>query len=274
MREADDDELRELRRRAYGPDADIHTDHSALDRLRELEGAGSERPAHIDVDANHEAPASPLPARDEVPVDAEPPDAPASDASVEGESPARSALRRLARLTRAAARRVSRLRRSTVLIMLGLAVVAALISTALVLVQRVQVDPLQSGAKQVARLSIDPAYEAPAFFQYGIDSSTVLGFAEFHGLRALVTPGGVFGHGSDSDCLVLYSSADLEGSDSTSFSGLLVGGCAAGGFPPMTQFLVDAQGLPAELTTAFPTATALQFVYDSANQEIVVFASQ
>ena len=31
------DELRMLRARAYGPDADIHDDAAALDRLRELE---------------------------------------------------------------------------------------------------------------------------------------------------------------------------------------------------------------------------------------------
>ena len=47
MRPADEEELRRLRARAYGPDADIHDDPAAVERLRQLEP--------------HAAPAEPVP---------------------------------------------------------------------------------------------------------------------------------------------------------------------------------------------------------------------
>ena len=54
-----------------------------------------------------------------------------------------------------------RMRRSTFLIVLALVALIAVSNAAVLLVQRVQADPLQAGASQIARLSYDPAYEIP-----------------------------------------------------------------------------------------------------------------
>ncbi|MBC7723907.1 MAG: hypothetical protein H7146_04040 [Burkholderiaceae bacterium] len=52
------------------------------------------------------------------------------------------------------------------------------------------------------------------------------------------------------------STTDAEKSSQGSFAGMIMSGCPAGAF-----------------RAAFPGSTGLQFVYDSANDEIVVFAS-
>lgn len=62
--------------------------------------------------------------------------------------------------------------------------------------------------------------------------------------------------GVDGDCLNIVSTTDAEKSSQGSFAGMIMSGCPAGAF-----------------RAAFPGSTGLQFVYDSANDEIVVFAS-
>lgn len=268
----DDDELRALRGRAYGPGADIQGDSHALERLRELEGresaASGRQPSSTPVevetraDDRVEQSDSEDPALDEIPL----------------EHPARVWATRAAQLARTSLRRLARLRRSTVLVIVGLLALASVLVVALNLVDRVQTDPLQTGAAQVARLSIDPAYEVPTIFLGGPDeakNSDARGFEEFLGLRTIITPTGFF-YGGDTadDCMSIFIAAAVDESDPTSFSGPVFGGCAAGTFPAATQFRVDIPGLPDELTDAYPDSTALQFVYDSENREIVVFASK
>jgi hypothetical protein len=163
-----------------------------------------------------------------------------------------------------------------VLIALGLAVIASVIAAALILVERVQPDPLQAGADQVARLSIDPSYQVPVLFQHiSAEGDTVQAFDEFYGLRAIVAAGGGwYGSGAEDECLSIFLAADGEISDRNSFSGQVRGGCAAGPFPAMTQLMADDEGLPDELQSAFPGPAALQFVDDKANQEIVIYAGE
>ncbi len=62
------------------------------------------------------------------------------------------------------------------------ALVAPCAVTALVVVQRVQTDPLQTGATQVARLSADPSFEVPSVLTPGVTSGTT-GYAEYEGFR-------------------------------------------------------------------------------------------
>ncbi|KFF58272.1 hypothetical protein JF66_19755 [Cryobacterium sp. MLB-32] len=184
-------------------------------------------------------------------------------------------LRRLARRILAVGGRLARVRRGTVLIALGLAVVASIIAAALILVERVQTDPLQTGADQVARLSIDPSYQVPGMFvQVAAEDAAVQAYQEFYGLRAIVVAGGLFSRGAEGECLNVFLAADGENSDSNSFSGMIRGGCVAGPFPAMTQLMADEEGLPDELASAFPGSTALQFVYDKTNQEIVIYAGE
>lgn len=258
---AAEDELHALRQRAYGPNADIHLDSHALNRLRELEGVGRQPIPHYEVDPEP----APAAERQSDPVELEP---------VEREPQGRVWLRRFLLLARTGLTRLMRIRRSTALILLGLAVAVAAMIVALVLVQRVQTDPLQVGAEQVARLSLDPGYQVPSIFGSAATEGGVQGFQEFHGLRVVETSGGMFGRGGSDACLTVYSSATITDPDSTSFAGPLMGGCAAGTFPAMVQFRADLPDFPEELRSAFPGSTGLQFVYDSANHEVVVFATE
>lgn len=245
---ANDDELQALRRRAYGPNTDIHLDPHALERLRELEGVVREQHpvSSADSSGSGRAPVEqPLPIEDET------------------EPSAKESLRPMMRV-----------RRSSLLIVLGVAVVSTILAGALVLVQLSQTDPLQVGTKQIARLSVDPAFKISPFF-FGTTFSRDLqaqGFQEFNGLRTVVTVG--YGGGSNDACLNIYPSAVATDPKASSFAGQLRVGCAAGMFPAIVQFRVDAAGLPADLRSAFPKSAALQFVYDSAHNEVVVFAEK
>lgn len=268
MTPPNDDELQVLRRRAYGPNADIHRDPGAFERLRELEGSVR---GPVPGTSAGSSEASVAPAGQAGPAPAE--EAGVAPAGQAGPAPAqvedeteRPAKKRL--------RPLLRVRRSRLLIALGLAVASIIIAGALILNQRPQIDPLQAGARQVVRLSVDPSYKiSPYFFgsEFGRDLQAQ-GFREFDGLRTVVTVG--YGGGSNDACLNIYPSAVTVDPKASSFAGRLRVGCAAGIFPPRIQFRADAAGLPADLRTAFPKSSALQFVYDSATNEVVVFAEK
>lgn len=147
--------------------------------------------------------------------------------------------------------------------------------TALTLVQRVQDDPLEAGAEQVARLSIDQSYDIPQFFENWAGERGMAGFHEFYGLRPVVAyeTGNALAGGDREDCLDVFSAADMQ-QDSEGFSGLLVIGCSSGGFPAAIEFSTAAPSVPEELISAFPDATAFQLVLDSDNSEVVVFMTR
>ncbi len=249
MTPANDDELQALRRRAYGPNADIHLESRALQRLRELEGAVRVQEPAPPVDSSEAAPA------------------PAPPVSVEGETPSTA---------QHTLRPPLRVRRPSPMIVLGVAVVAAILTVALVLVQRVHTDPLQVGATQITRLSTDPAYTIPTYYfgtAFGRDLEA-RGFQEFYGLRVVVTVGSIEGNGSTDACVNIYPAADITNPNSSGYSGQVLIGCAAGAFPAIVQFRVDAAGLPPELRSAFPQPVPLQFVYDNVHDEVVVFTEK
>jgi len=247
----DDEELRVLRKRAYGRDSDIHLDPDSLRRLRELESP--------DVDIEFDAVDDEFDAVNErVEIIAPPP-----DTDPEPHEEARPTPRWFVWLLG--------LRRGTVLIVVGVFALAATLATALVLIERVQTDPLQVGASQVARLGADGSYEVPELFLGAGSDTSTRAYEQFLGLR-FVTGGAAlwFGSAPGSTCLTIYSASAT--STATSFDGPLFGGCAAGDFPPIVQLSVDVEGLPAEIRSAFPEATGLQFVYDSEHDEVVVFS--
>ncbi|MBG6054584.1 hypothetical protein IWX81_000974 [Salinibacterium sp. CAN_S4] len=256
MREALDEELRILRARAYGPGADIHADPLALDRLQQLEGAGRESTSVLDAD-------KPELGLDPLPVE--------SPEVIQPDVDHRELQRaRLASLMGSVVAYLGSVRRSTWLIVAGILVVASILATALTIVQRVQTDPLQTGATQVARLSVDPGFEIPDVFGVPAGSEQLgQAFQDLHGLRTVVNPTGFSGFESTDDCIVIYAPLERGG-----FSGLFFSGCAAEEFPAMAQFRSNVDGFPAELREAFPDSTGLQFVYDRENNEVVVFASR
>lgn len=245
-----DDELRDLRARAYGRDADIHLDAVALGRLRELERA--ERPAPVEHDSVAAAETA-APDDDSVALEAE------AQHPAHGRSSA-----------------MSRSRRSALLLVLGVAVVAMIIAVSPTLLERVQTDPLQEGAVQIARLRLDPGFTVPSvFFPGGSDpvkENGIQGFEAFHGLRVVKANDASSVSEPPGSCLIVYLEASITDPQSNSFSGPSFYGCSVGAFPAATQFRVATQGLPAELAAAFPTYPALQFIYDSTHDEVVVFA--
>jgi hypothetical protein len=260
--EVNEDELFDLRRRAYGRNADIHEDPAALRRLQELE-VGEHR--------DEVAPQPNVQSVNIIDQDLVTEEEPQS--SLDEDEPQPPPGERIRAVLGTMYRRIRQVRRSHALICIGVAVVAMSLIVVMVVIQRVQVDPLQVGATQVARLSLDSSYETPAFFSGGDEA--VLGFDRFHGLRTVVSETGFFasGGGQNDKCLSIFSEADMLDSSSNSFSGRVVGGCAAGTFPAIAQFSAAAEGFPKELRSAFPGPTALQFVYDAANNEVVVFAA-
>lgn len=257
-----DNELEELRRRAYGRQGDIHLDARALERLRELEG---EKAAQSAGEATE-------PTEQFEPAGREPPPVPSESPLPQDEPEERDLRSTLGRWFEW----LRTLRRSTIVMALSvLAVVIAVVVT-LTLVQRVQTDPLQTGATQIARLEPDPGYVVPNIFGGpGGAGEKARAYQEIHGLRVVVTalPTDT-GTTATSDCVSIYLEASITDPTSTSFTGPFFGGCAVGRFPAMTQFGVRSQDLPAEVRKGFAPWTALQFVYDKRDHEVVVFGSK
>lgn len=267
MTDPDQDELVALRRRAYARDADIHLDPASLARLDELENA--HRTGADEVSAPELPSASTTAVADPV-SESTPEDSPPDPWWVVTVRRVRPWMTKIGRWVRG-------LRRSTVVIALGAVLVAAILLTALTLVQRVQTDPLQVGAVQIARLGIDAAYQSPFpdSFNPTASEDEIRGYQAFHGLRAVTGIQAFFYpyDESDSDCIVIYVESSLQVQDG-GFSGSLFSSCAAGAFPPMLQFPIDFPELPEELAAAYPDARGVQFVYDRDNEEIVVFVDQ
>jgi hypothetical protein len=246
-------ELQALRKRAYGPHPDIDQDPRALARLLDLEAKS--RPASRESDTQN-----PKPDLDHPNVNA---DAPVVEDSDDQPTPLSVALDALL----SAARWLRGLRRSTVLIGLGACLIVFALVTALVVFQRTQTDPLQTGATQVARLQADPTYRLPAFFA----GPEYNGFQGFHGLRFVTGGAAYYGPASDRECFTAFIESDGAASTSTSFSGTTYAGCGAGGFPATILISTRNESLPREFRDAFPDAEGVLLVLDQKNNEIVVF---
>ncbi|WP_438353028.1 hypothetical protein [Microbacterium sp. CJ88] len=260
------EELRVLRERAYGPDADIHDDADALQRLRQLEE--SARPS---VEATPSAP-EPATTPDEAADTSSTEDA-TGVPEVAGEEDEASAppvpARRLARaIAFARSTRGGRILAGAAILVVVLVVAA----TALTVVQRVQTAPLAPNAEQVVRLGVDANFAAPKFLDGARpDGGQLLGYREYGGLRAVLIPHGGFWYGPGTGvCVVVMQAADVAASTDNSFPGSIWGGCAAGAFPATAQFVVTADASE-EVRSMFPIGTALQFIYDNNTGEVVLF---
>lgn len=250
-------ELDGLRARAYGPGADIQHDPAALRRLRELE---SGRAAAVS-DATGGA------------GDLVAPLAPTLLLAPPTES--------AGQVPDSAHRSRSRGRR----ILTALAIVAAVAVVAGVLfaLRQDRGDPLRTGAKEVARLPVDPNYTVPAALRGNGDTgdaadqippvNAITGFREFHGLRVVVGTGSRFDSPDGEACLLVFPAEGASGPAPATYSEQEWTGCAAGAFPATAQLEVTSE-LPTATRAAFPGGMALQFVYDKADNEVVVFAAK
>lgn len=246
MDAAIDDELRALRERAYGPDADIADDPDAVRRLRELEGLRlGEETAHVsavrDDDRASLQDASDL--RDgsgpSLRGDEDENDPAAMDQ--DAEPPAGS----------------PRIRRRLIVLWAGSVLAAAAVASA-VTWSVASIPPITaaSGAPQID--TIEPSLTSdfsPGDFGAAEDSPVW----EYHGLTMFRAPNGGPDDSLSGDCLWLYIMDD-EAADG-SRGGWGYTGCSAGSFPA-TVTLALRDDLPEELLARFPGARALQFVLD------------
>ncbi|MFZ8755860.1 hypothetical protein ACO03V_00405 [Microbacterium sp. HMH0099] len=246
-----DDELASLRRRAYAPDSDIYSDAAALARLVELEEA------HAVAER-----AEPVP--DEGVVASDRPE-PSVEARAADDEP-REAIAPVERGIR-----MPRVRRSTVIMLSAAALVVACLITALVVVPRVQSDPLQVGATQVARLAPDPSFVAPTSMSRGVTSG-VTAYEEFEGFRVITYASFETGRAAG-PCMAIWQPGLLEElrDGGYSYNGhLLLQSCGAGLFPPAVTMLLGEE-TPERKAIDLPAGTAFQFVYDADADEVVVF---
>ena len=236
----DDDareELRLLRARAYGPEADIADDPVAVSRLRDLE----------DLEREDRLPTAPR----------TPPGPPAGSSD-----PAESAQDDEEEIRRERPPLVRSKRRLWVWAV-SLAVVAALASAATAVSVSFVPVTATAGAPQVDTLVPDPDSAVPAVF--GQRTGAERGYQDYYGIAAFTGRAPTDATDNRNPCLYLLD-ADERGTDDTrSFSGNFVyGGCGAGVFPATVQFVV-ADGMPAAFIQRFPIGTSVQFVFDGEN---------
>ncbi|QIG38493.1 hypothetical protein G5T42_02520 [Microbacterium sp. 4R-513] len=238
-------ELRSLRARAYGPDADIHDDPRALRRLEELERLAR-------------------PPGGEDPEDVSPaePERSAASAVIQAPTVDQPTLEQSEDIARPDPPRSRRLRWWVPSLWFASLVVVAVLAGVWTLTTTLTIfTPIQRDADghQVAVLEVDPDFVMPQIF--GTTSPGYVGFHEFYGLTVVATPGSwVGGYDNDGKCLLLVRTTDID-DDHQVVNGPIFNGCSAGSFPATVELVVSRE-LPDEVRERFPEGSALQFVLD------------
>ena len=241
-------ELRALRSRAYGPDADILRDPVAYDRLQELEEqlrSEQQRPEHSDgvaaPVAGEGAPSSASVSASTDGTESAGAAAPSNDdrGSRSGDRAPWSPLTRVPPLAR-------------IFWVVSVMAAAALAASATWGVASVPVISEQSGARQIAALDPDPSLDLPPFFGGPSESTSWFQFAGFT-LSTVLSPT----YGLENECLVVFSTEDID-PDADFINGPQFYGCGAGSFPPIVAVPLGSDA-PAEALERFGEGSALQF---------------
>jgi len=261
------DELRALRARAYGPDADIGDDPAALARLQQLEAgeraaAPTSTPAPMVVEDTPDAATPAASTRPRVRGVADQPTAPdaAGDAAPPYAPESASFTDRPASgdgIPGAAAGLRHRWWRRHFPLLWAASVVAALVLGAALTLWTQSLD-----VGHIAVLHEDPDADWPTEV-WGGPTDGALAFDSFHGLLVLSQPQPARGDGDISmPCIIVYS----ERNGAIDYAS---GTCGAGPFPATAAMIVDSSS-PADLRDAFALGTSLQFVLDG--DEVHVYA--
>ena len=247
-------ELRALRARAYGPDADILRDPVAYDRLQELEeqlrseqrapersgGVGDAPPATPVDGEGATSSASTAPSTDG--TESSSAAAPSSDdrGSRSGERAPWSPLTRVPPLAR---------------VFWGASVLAAAALAGSVTWGFASIPVISegSGARQIAALDAVQSVDLPPFSGDPETPSTAFQFAGYTLMTVVNSTDDI-----DSECLVAFSSENVD-EESGFPNGPTYYGCGAGAFPPAASVPIHA-GSPAEARERFGEGAALQFV--------------
>lgn len=244
MDAATTDELQALRRRAYGPDADIHDDPAAAARLAELEEL--RRPA-LPPAADQATTATPAPSG---PADAQQSAEPAEPEPAEGAGPWLPP--RIPALAKAA---------------WAVSVVAAAAIAASVTWGLASIPPVSTttGAVQVATL--EPTDDLPLARNFfgGSDNSTIFEYLGYAVVRT-TEPGSATG----AVCLAAFAIDNII-DDGQGIEGPVYYGCSSGPFPARTALTIDTES-PDAAQEKFFEGTALEFVMSGDNR-VGVFAA-
>lgn len=248
-------ELRALRARAYGPDADILRDPVAYDRLHELEQqlrTEQRGPEHSETSEGAASavsgPGGGTSAGASAAAGADDPES-AGTAVPGSDEPASESDDRA---TWSPLTRVPPLARAFWLVsVMAAAALAASVTWGLA---SIPVISEGSGARQIAALDPDPSATAPPF---GAPETPSTGF-QFAGYTLITVINS--SDGVESKCLVVFRSEDVD-EESGFPNGPTYYGCGAGTFPPTASLQIHA-GSPAEALERFGEGAALQFVLD------------
>ena len=253
------EEFAALRRRAYGPNADIADDPVALARLRELEerhDRGS-TPATAARMAEAEVLFGPRASRPEssVPPAAQAPSA--LDIAVSSAEPQRAEAHACATPTPP---RIGR----ALLIGWAASIVAVAIVVGALVFGLASLRPVSAvtGARQVASLD-EPITDLPAGESMSILTQATTVY-RYHGLVIALFDDGVLD--VTQACILVGSECSSSGDEGIRFTM----GCAAGPFSATASREVELDS-PGELRADFPVGTALQFVWDGT--AVAVFAA-
>lgn len=255
----DDAELRALRERAYGPEADIHLDPVAQARLRELEAVppipdaaspavATPRDEHPTLPGEEPGEAEP---RDEHPSPSSPapPLAPQADMTDDPEP----------RDDDAPARRGTLSRRTIWLW-------AASVALALFVGAGITAATSSLGGNHVAVLpEVDVTEWPTSMFGDPQDGARV--FETFEGTRVLVVPNAWGSPDSEIVCVFVVRDESEEGSEAA--NEILTTGCGGTAFAPTASFTVTERS-PAALRDRFPVGTGVRVAVQG--NEVHVFA--
>lgn len=232
-------ELKRLRARAYGPNADIEGDPAAVARLRELEDRERMR-------------AAPLEAETEADPD-DGTDAPQPDPEPEEAEPAPR-------------RPVLRSRRRVWVAAVAVAGVVALTSAATAAGVSVTAVDRTAGIAQTDTLTADPDAQLGSAGYLGFDPEQTRGFADYYGLTVFSGVSQIDSEGNQAECLIALDTSEVREADSPRSAprGIRVGGCGAGPFPASVEFIVTSS-FPEPFRARYPVGTAMQFVLDDGN---------
>ena len=252
MDDALEDELRALRARAYGRDADLAQDPAAVERLRELEALSAVAPSGVTaVQDGHEG------SRD--------PDAPTVVETAVWEQPAPEEQTTVGKQPAPAEQEQTPLRthrRRTAALIAGGIAVAVVASAVTWGIARIAPVATSSGTPQIATLVPSTEVSAPDGIPGVAPNSPVW---EFHGLTMSLGTRGQLGD-DGGECLWLWRenepSSESEQSTGDRITGWGTSGCATGSFPATVVLPLPGDDLPPELLTAFPDGRAIQFVLD------------
>lgn len=250
-----DDELRELRARAYGPHADIASDPAAMRRLQELESSRVTAPVR-----RERARAVPEPS----PASSASGDVARSDGGERGnedslweedDAPPEAAGR-----SAWTARRQALLWAASVVVT---AAVAAAITYTLVSIPTISAS---ADASQIATLELTRTGVIPPGW-FGAEKETAA--AEFAGMTVFTTPGWYSDSGqrsSEDRCLNVVRSDQVPAAadfteTSWSFDGQMYSACGVGAFRASVALPFDG-GISDELAERYPAGAALQFILD------------